>query len=231
LMAMEASVDTTRARQLSGMTGDERALYEAAVMNSNTSAARRGYTLGPNTDGGWGFDQMRWQVADRFGDVDTELTGNNYSGDQQGAADAMVTALNDGRPVAIGLEEHWMAATDIRGKGDDAEVLIQDSWTGTSAWVPVSEIANGSNWVGEYFGDAGNGISAPTNDSTIEALVVPSSGELDPDSEFRANEDDALTEAEANQGNWTRRELPEPTTQTTPASEVSAFRFNHPIAI
>lgn len=228
IMAMEAAVDPSRAAQLSELTGDARAEYEAAIFNSSY----KGFIPGSNVDHpGWGYTAMRQQVADRFGGIDETLTRDDYSGNQQGAADALVAALSDGRPVAIGLKSHWMSATDIRGEGDAAEVLIHDSWTGTSAWVPVSEIANGGNWVPTYFSGEDTGINAVSSSSNIWNLVVPSSDTLNPDSTARAAEATELANVQAQEGNWTRRDLPEPPAPSEPPPAIPWRWQNRPIPV
>jgi len=127
-----------------------------------------------------------------------------------------------------------MSATDIRGEGDATEVLINDSWTGTSAWVPVSEIANGGNWVPTYFSGEGTGIDAVSSSSNIWNLVVPSSDTLNPDSVARANEPAQLETVRSQEGNWTRRDLPEPPAPATPPADPPPYPWrwqNHPIPV
>lgn len=231
IMAMEASVDEDRAAQLSGLTGDDRAQQEMAVMNSNPAVA--GFQ--PTSDGsrGWGYDRMQEQVANRFGGVDETLSYRTIP-DQGTAADTLVTALSDGRPVALGMDGHWMAATDIRGTGDNQEVLIQDSWTGQSAWVPVSQIRNGEDWVTTNFG------SEIPKSSAILSTVVPSTDHLDPNSTFRQEEqnpDGARGWVEDRMSGWAslRRTLPDVPTPTAPSTSEDPLPvprwFNHPIAV
>ena len=232
LMAMEASVDAGRAQQIAGLTGDDRAQFEMAVMNSNDAVD--GFQ--PTDDGsrGWGDSRMREQVADRFvGGLDESLSIREMP-DQGTAADTLVTALSDGRPVALGMDGHWMAATDLRGEGEDQEVLIQDSWTGQSAWVPVSQIRDGEDWVTTNF------HSEIPESSAILSTVVPSTDHLDPSSTFRAeeqNQDGSRGWAEDRMSGWAtlRRSVADQPTPTAPpaTSEIPLVvpRWNHPIAV
>jgi len=230
LMAMEASVDAGRAQQIAGLTGDDRAQFEMGVMNSNDAVD--GFQ--PTDDGsrGWGDSRMREQVADRFvGGLDESLSIREMP-DQGTAADTLVTALSDGRPVALGMDGHWMAATDIRGEGEHQEVLIQDSWTGQSAWVPVSQIRNGEDWVTTNF------HSEIPKSSAILSTVVPASDQLNTDSTFRAHEGDAGTWAADRMDDWQslRRTLPDVPTPTAPPATTEnplpAPRWYHrPIAV
>jgi len=230
LMAIEASVDAGRAQQLAGLTGDDRAQFEMAVMNSNDAVD--GFQ--PTSDGsrGWGYNRMHEQVADRFvGGVDESLSHREMP-DQATAANTLVTALSDGRPVALGMDGHWMAATDIRDGSNGQEVLIQDSWTGQSAWVPVSQIANSEDWVTTNF------HSEIPQSSAILSTVVPASDRLNTSSTFRAHEGDAGTWAGDRMSGWQslRRTLPGvPTPSAPPATTENPLPvprwFNHPIAV
>jgi hypothetical protein len=66
-----------------------------------------------------------------------------------GAMDNWAEKLADGQdvPLRVGWKDgggHFMACTDVRGKGDDRKFLISDPWTGKTSWVPEKSIKDGS---------------------------------------------------------------------------------------
>ncbi len=150
IMAMEASLEPELAAQLSALSPEQRAQYEAAVLTSDPSQPFQASPRGTGSTEGWGMYMMERQVAARFGGAESLVPNNRAE-----AVDFLTAQLDAGHPVAIALTGHWMSATDIRGEGDEREVLIHDSWTGTSAWVPESALRDtNGNWVQEYFPDA-----------------------------------------------------------------------------
>ncbi len=50
-------------------------------------------------------------------------------------------AKRDG--AVLGTTDHWWAVVDARGEAGGRELLIHDPWTGTTAWVPQAELADG----------------------------------------------------------------------------------------
>lgn len=181
LMAMEASVDAERAQEL--RSTEDPAAREVAVMNSREG----GFRPSGDISGGWGPTEMSRQIEDRFGAAEVIPLGARYSSNASAVTD-IERSLREERPVALGLDGHWMAATDIRDGENGAEVLIHDSWTGKSAWVPTSELQDPS-WAATHFpGAPGRGV--------IQGIVV--AGEpgqpaaLNPDSVNRQKERDTL---------------------------------------
>ncbi|WNG55124.1 hypothetical protein F0U59_10285 [Archangium gephyra] len=178
LMSMEAAVDPERAAQLAAMSPQERAAYEGAVLRSDPENL---FTLGTRPDGttkGWGTYMMKLQVSERFGGEATEITPRNRSQ----AVDALTTQLAEGKPVAIGLAGHWMSATAMRDGESGRELLIHDSWTGTSAWVPEADLRQpGSGWVRTHFPDA-------PFEGAIQSLVAPGQPVLESGSAYREAE-------------------------------------------
>jgi hypothetical protein len=185
LMAMEASVDAERAQELRETPAEDLAEREAAVMNSGAG----GFTPSGNVSGGWNKWEMRSQIIDRFGAAEMLPAGRNYNDNAEAVAD-ITRSLEEGRPVAMGMPGHWLAATEIRDGKNGQEVLIHDSWTGRSAWVPVSELEDPSGaWLQNHFPGAPEGAN-------IQSIVVAGEpGEpaaLNPDSANRAKERDTL---------------------------------------
>jgi hypothetical protein len=186
LMTMEAAVSSERASLFQGMTPEQRAAYEGAVMRSD--ARNPEFPLHPREPGastrGWGTTMMEWQVSERFGGEAISVTPT----DRNHAVDELSRLLESERPVAIGLgQEHWMSATDIRGTAPDRELLVHDSWTGTSAWVSEAVMRDKPNqqWVREYF------PGAPFT-SAIASLVAPGEPVLEAGSTNRAAEQERL---------------------------------------
>lgn len=180
VLALQAAVDPTFAAQLAAMTPEERVQYEAAVMQSDPANqfALGEYTARPIL-AGWGRDMMARQVSDRFGG---EAEVINVE-DRQHGVNELLRLLEEGKPVAIGLTNHWLSATEVRGQSPDAEILVHDSWTGTTAWVSEADLRDraGMNWVANYF----PGTDSPGN---LVTLVAPGEPSLDASSTFRANE-------------------------------------------
>lgn len=185
LLAMEASVDAERATELRETPAEDRAEREAAVMNSGAG----GFTPGESISGGWNKWEMRNQIIDRFGAAEMLPAGRNYSSNEEAVAD-ITRSLEEGRPVAMGMPGHWLAATEIRDGRNGPEVLIHDSWTGKSAWVPTAEMQDpSSNWLQNHF------PGAPEGDAIASIVVAGEPGQpaaLDPESENRAKERDTL---------------------------------------
>jgi hypothetical protein len=179
LMSMEAALDPERAAQLAALSPEERAAYEGAVLRSHTD--NTGFALGSRPGGtttGWGVDMMNWQVSERFGGEATVVRPDNRTQ----AVDALTTQLAEGKPVAIGLADHWMSATAMRQGESGQELLIHDSWTGTSAWVPEADLRErGSGWMRTYFPNA-------PFEGAIHALVAPGESTLESGSTYRAAE-------------------------------------------
>jgi hypothetical protein len=181
IMAMEASVDDARAQEL--RSTDDPAAREVAVMNSREG----GFRPSGDVSGGWGTYEMTRQIEDRFGAAEAIPLNARYSSNSEAVTD-IERCLREERPVALGLDGHWMAATDIRDGKNGPEVLIHDSWTGKSAWVPTSELQDPS-WSQKYFPGA-------PGDGEIQGIVAAGeSGQpatLDPASENRQKERDTL---------------------------------------
>ncbi|WP_257457538.1 hypothetical protein [Archangium lipolyticum] len=179
LMSMEASLDPERAARFATLSPDERAAYEGAVLRSHPD--NDGFALGSRPGGtttGWGLDMMKWQVSDRFGGEATVVKPDN----RKQAVDALTTQLAEGKPVAIGLADHWLSATAMRQGESGQELLIHDSWTGTSAWVPEADLREpGSGWMRTYFPNA-------PFEGAIHLLVAPGEPVLEPDSVYRGTE-------------------------------------------
>ncbi|MBN1203795.1 MAG: hypothetical protein JXB05_02580 [Myxococcaceae bacterium] len=183
VMAMEASVDDGRADELRDT--EDAAAQEVAVMNSGSG----GFVPSDSVSGGWSKWEMYTQIRDRFGDAQQLPADGLYDSNAEAVTD-MEAALREGRPVALGMDDHWMAATEIRDGENGAEVLIHDSWTGASAWVPLSEIEDpNSNWAETYLPGAPGG-------GTIEAIVTAGTpgqpATLNPSSVNREKEREAV---------------------------------------
>lgn len=180
LMAMEAAVSPERAAQFAAMTPEQRKAYEGAVLRSDPQNAT--FPLGQRPGGttnGWGSYMMARQVSERFGGEAQVVS----PADRGQAVDALTAMLSEGKPVAIGLSTHWMSATDIRDGAEGREILIHDSWTGTSVWVPEADLRQpGSGWVQTHF------PGAAFFGGSIRSLVAPGEPVLDPNSTYRAAE-------------------------------------------
>jgi len=181
LMAMEAAVDPQRAQELQSVSNPEqRSALEASVFSSSPNFT--GVSPNPRAPGsdnaGWGKWEMINQINDRFEGSAQSMDPANRTE----AVDGMVTALQEGKPVAVGLPEHWVSATDIRQGENGNEILMHDSWSGESQWVPESSLRDtSSNWMSEHFSDAPFA-------SNIATLVYPETPQLSGDSTFRGNE-------------------------------------------
>lgn len=168
LMAMEASLDPELASRLASLSPEERARYEVAVFSSHPEQPFQASPRETGTTKGWGMDLMRWQVEARFGGAESFTPD-----DRAQAVDFLTEQLAAGHPVAIGLSTHWMSATALRGEGEAREVLIHDSWTGTSAWVPESALRDTSgDWVREFL------PGAPFEPRMV-GLVAPTGGPVE----------------------------------------------------
>jgi hypothetical protein len=79
---------------------------------------------------------------------------------KQTALDTWAEKLRDGQdvPLRVGWTAgggHFMACTDVRGRGADRKFLISDPWTGTTSWVAEKAIQDGS-WTSTFEGEAGS---------------------------------------------------------------------------
>jgi hypothetical protein len=186
IMAMEASVDANRAQELRDTPAADRDNREVAVMNSGAG----GFRPDDASQGGWSSWEMQSQIRDRFGAAQALPADGRYDSNASAAAD-LEASLREGRPVAMGMNDHWMAATEIRDGENGAEVLIHDSWTGNSAWVPVSEIADPtSGWSSRYL------PGAPGGDAIVSVVVAGTPGQpaaLNPNSANIAKERETLS--------------------------------------
>ncbi|MCB9643868.1 MAG: hypothetical protein H6728_12405 [Myxococcales bacterium] len=176
LMSMEAAVDPARAEQLQGLQGEDRAVMEGAVLTSSGSFGTSHVSTRPGgSTEGWGTFEMRRQITDRF--VGEAQVYEPQTRDD--AVDQMINVLDSGRPVALGLDGHWMSATAIRDGENGREVQINDSWTGESVWVPEADLRqSGDHWIRTYLPDA-------PFPGRMLSLVYPETNQLDPNSSFR----------------------------------------------
>lgn len=188
LMAMEASLSPGLAAYYSSLTGTARKAMESAIMRSSGSFNESSvHPLSSGNYNGWGVYEMKKQVSNRFGGDAVEYPPPGRSITQDGAVDTLLAVAggNPSRPVAIALAHHWVAATAVRTTDvGTREVLIHDSYSGKSAWVPEQAL-RGTAWASQYFPD-----SAAMSDSGggIHNLVYPGEASVDTKSSYRAEQ-------------------------------------------